>query len=563
MVERNQSDGGEQPHGDRVQMRIRQMEGRSEHSRQNDEDNIGQAARHCPTDDVAHEFAFHPGIIRLQSQEEGRNADGQAADERQLDCLKGIGHIDKHQQNCQNKGENVLYKEQCGGALDIVDDAPSLRNDMRHGAELRVQQDNLSNLRSGLTAGGHCDAAVGVLEGENVVDAVAGHCDRMSLTFEGTHKITLLLRRDAAEYRVFPYRFCIVALGMQAGGVDVTVGVFDSGAVGDLRNGNGIVAGDDADGNPLLGKVAEGALRIRPEKIGEINQRNRRNERAVQRPVQNGFIGGQQQHAAAASGPRLGIVPDGIIAFPHDELRRAYDVAAMLSEIRSRPLCRRGKGNALDCVPVGAFPELKRHGLGGFVVRLFAVVERREYFFNVLVAETLGGKRKNIRDLHGWFRNSAGLVDAKHVHMRQSFDAVHVLYQNAAACQLQTAYRNCHAGQKVKAFGDHADQRGDGGFHGVAKGKPLKHVQIMAQEKGDAERNQRDANHGDQTRQGFHHLGLCGTDVPLCLGSQPGRIALRTDMRELRAAAAGNHKAAGFQRVAGILDDGVGFAGQE
>ena len=147
--------------------------------------------------------------------------------------------------------------------------------------------------------------------------------------------------------------------------------------------------------------------------------------------------------------------------------------------------------------------------------------------------------------------------------MGQSFDAVHVLYQNAAARQLQTAYRNCHAGQKVKAFGDHADQRGDGGFHGVAKGKTLKHVQIMAQEKDDAERDQRDANHGDQTRQGLHHLGLCGTDVPLCLGGQLGRIALRTDMRELRATAAGDHKAAGFQRVAGILDDGVGFAGQE
>ena len=85
----------------------------------------------------------------------------------------------------------------------------------------------------------------------------------------------------------------------------------------------------------------------------------------------------------------------------------------------------------------------------------------------------------------------------------------------------------------------------------------------MAQEKGDTERDQRDANHGDQARQGIHHLGLCGTDVPLCLSGQPGRIALRTDMRELRATAAGDHKAAGFQRVAGILDDGVGFAGQE
>ena len=84
-------------------------------------------------------------------------------------------------------------------------------------------------------------------------------------------------------------------------------------------------------------------------------------------------------------------------------------------------------------MPARLFAELQRHGLGRFVVRLLAVVEGCENFFNILIAEALGGKRENVRDLHGRLRDGAGFVHAEDIDVRQRLDAVHILHEHTAA----------------------------------------------------------------------------------------------------------------------------------
>jgi len=96
-------------------------------------------------------------------------------------------------------------------------------------------------------------------------------------------------------------------IGAEGTGVDHTfhgVGVhIETDRLGDGSDGLRIVAGDHLDGHPLLGEVAQGLGSIRPDLLGESDQRLRhqigRQHRLIQRP---GAAAGQQDHPAAGAG---------------------------------------------------------------------------------------------------------------------------------------------------------------------------------------------------------------------------------------------------------------------
>ena len=89
----------------------------------------------------------------------------------------------------------------------------------------------------------------------------------MARCLKCAHEHPFLLRRDAAEHGVFPHGFGKITLRAQTGGVDVAVGVLNAGAGRDLGDRNGVITGDNADGNALLRKIAEGGLRIRAQQV--------------------------------------------------------------------------------------------------------------------------------------------------------------------------------------------------------------------------------------------------------------------------------------------------------
>ena len=70
--------------------------------------NIGQAARDSPTYDISHKSSFNTGIIRFERKEKGGHTDGQRADQRELDRLQGIGHVDEQQYQRQCKRKNIF-----------------------------------------------------------------------------------------------------------------------------------------------------------------------------------------------------------------------------------------------------------------------------------------------------------------------------------------------------------------------------------------------------------------------------------------------------------------------
>lgn len=70
MIQRNEADGGHDPDADRVELLIAQAERRGKEPGQQHDRQVRQAARHGPPNDVAHEFALHARVIRLQREEE-------------------------------------------------------------------------------------------------------------------------------------------------------------------------------------------------------------------------------------------------------------------------------------------------------------------------------------------------------------------------------------------------------------------------------------------------------------------------------------------------------------
>ncbi len=96
-----------------------------------------------------------------------------------------------------------LGEEQIRDALDVADHPASLADDIRQRRELVVQQHDLRDRPGGGAARPHRHTDVGVLEGQHVVDSVAGHRDRVSSRLQGMHHGPLLVGPHPAECGVF------------------------------------------------------------------------------------------------------------------------------------------------------------------------------------------------------------------------------------------------------------------------------------------------------------------------------------------------------------------------
>ena len=412
VVQRHKADRRHDPNGNGVQLGIGQSKDLRKYSRDGHKDDIRQTAGHGAPYHVAQEAPLDPCVIRLKREEEGRHADGQRTDERELDRLQRIGHINEEQQQRHHEGEDVLDQEQRRGTLDVVDNAATLRNDVWHGTELRIEQDDLRDLCRCLAARRHRNAAVGILQRQNVIHAVAGHGDRVPLRLQCADQATLLIRCDASENGVFLHRLGKVTVGDERGGVYIALGVLNARVTCDLADGNGVIAGDDADGHTLRRKVTERVTGIGAEQVVQEDQRDRGDVRRVERRLRLAVVGSQQQHAAAPLRPRLGIAPHGVVAVAQHEFRCADDISAVLAEVGSRPLGRGGEGNALDGVPRALLGELLRHCLCRLVVRLLAAIERGENLLDRLIIEALRVKRENVGNLHFRLGDGACFVHA-------------------------------------------------------------------------------------------------------------------------------------------------------
>ena len=111
-----------------------------------------------------------------------------------------------------------LDEEQARDPLDVVDHPPTLGEHRGQRRERAVEQHELGDRSAGLGAARHRDAAVGVLQGEHVVDAVAGHRDDVAARLQRLHHRPLLVRRHPPEHRRAVERVGELVLARSAAG---------------------------------------------------------------------------------------------------------------------------------------------------------------------------------------------------------------------------------------------------------------------------------------------------------------------------------------------------------
>ena len=245
-MDHHKPDNAHHPGADRAHGRVREIGGQIEEHHAADEQNIRQRRRERAPHDVFEEFALHERAVRLHCEEKRRNSDRHAVHKAELRGAERIRQSEDQADDRHCNGEDVLHKVERGRALDVVDDAPPLGDNVRERGEVRVGQNDLRYLTGNVASRGHGDGAVGLLEREHVVHAVAGHGDGVALLFEREDKPALHLRRHAAEYNAFARRLFDLLVGFERAGVHRPIRVRDARAAGDLGNGERVVAGDHA-----------------------------------------------------------------------------------------------------------------------------------------------------------------------------------------------------------------------------------------------------------------------------------------------------------------------------
>ena len=127
----------------------------------------------------------------------------------------------------------------------------------------------------------HRDAAVGVLQREHVVDAVAGHRHDVAARLQRLHHRPLLVRRDPAEHGRRLEHVGELATGRvgQLAGVDQVLGAGEPGPPADCADGARVVAGDHLQRHALLGEVRERLRRVGADHVLEQHQRRPRRAR--------------------------------------------------------------------------------------------------------------------------------------------------------------------------------------------------------------------------------------------------------------------------------------------
>ncbi len=192
--------------------------------------------------------------------------------------------------------------------LDVVDHPAALCHHFRHGGEVGVQQHQLGHLTGGVGAGGHGHAAVRILQGQHIVDAIAGHGHGVSLTLQGLDDLPLLLRYHPAKHGVLPDGPGDLLVCFQLPGVDPLPGAVDAGLLRHGRDRHRMVARDHFHMDALAVEIVKDLGGAAADGVFQ-HQQGHGEQQAVELALLRAVALGQQQHPAALlckeAGPAL------------------------------------------------------------------------------------------------------------------------------------------------------------------------------------------------------------------------------------------------------------------
>ena len=133
------------------------------------------------------ESGLGPGGAGGEREEEARHADGEGADDGQVAGVERVGDSGHPDGDGDDRRVHGLGDEEPGDPFDVGDDPAALVQHPRDGGEGPVQQHHPGHRAARLAARSHRDTEICLLEGLDVVDAVAHHRDHVAAGLQRPH----------------------------------------------------------------------------------------------------------------------------------------------------------------------------------------------------------------------------------------------------------------------------------------------------------------------------------------------------------------------------------------
>ena len=135
----------------------------------------GDASRQCEVHHTPEEARNVAARVRRKREDERRHADGECADVGDMAGQVWEWDLRQHHAERDQRGIYGFDEEQAGHAFHVGHDLASTCHHIGQMREFRIDEHHLCDGFGGGCRVAHRDAQVGLLDGERVVHAVAGH----------------------------------------------------------------------------------------------------------------------------------------------------------------------------------------------------------------------------------------------------------------------------------------------------------------------------------------------------------------------------------------------------
>ena len=259
--------------------------------------------------------------VGLQRQEERGYPYHHHRGQRNLGWLQRIKRHGDQADQGQDEGKDVFDQEQRGRALNVVDHPSSFGHNMGHCCKVGVQQHQVGHIGRRVAPRCHGNTAIGVFQGKDVVDPVAGHGHSMTGLFDGSNEEPLLLWGHPAKHGIVDSGLGQFLFVSDLGAIQIAVSVGDPSLCRRRCRGQWVVPGNDLDLYALLREVFKCFLGIRANGVREGHQGHRgylaRQVTAVKDIVGAAVsvsVSGQHQYPLALGCPLIGHLSDFSVA---------------------------------------------------------------------------------------------------------------------------------------------------------------------------------------------------------------------------------------------------------
>ena len=505
-----------------------------------------------------------------------------------------VWDLRQHYAERDQRGVHGFDEEQAGHALHIGHDLTAPRHDVRQVRELRIHQHHLGHGLGGGRRIAHGDAEVSLLDGERVVDAVAGHSHHVVLRVQRLHDGLLLVRQHAAEHiDVFEHAGQFVHVLGQFARVHrhrlMVACQFHS--AGDGTHGHWIVTGNHTTAHTLLTEPSERPLGVLANLLRAQHQRHRLSLHIQLRVVRD--IGSlncspqsllataplgegscrprNQQHTVAVIGILVNLLQHRRIVTlkrRNNHLRRSH-VPGLAGFTHRTPFARRRERDTRlnRTCPISLGLEPGEYGLAGAVGLLFvaAVVEGLR---GCLFRSRIGGIEHH-EPVEGdtAIGDRAGFIEVQRVHASQCLHGFKLLHQRIVTGETHGGHREVQRSQQHQAFGNHAYYAGDRGNHGLppfAGGECRAPTADRMNLRKNQQNTQRYHEEGHEFQNRVDALVQVGHGFLVYLGlrGERGGVGMAADRIDLDQCHAGDRGGTGIHLLPHLVAHGTRFAGE-